>query len=178
MAEAKTKRTTASPAKFLAKVGDEGRRKDCATLVRLMERITGDRAAMWGPSIVGFGTYHYLYASGTAGDWPVAAFSPRARNLTIYLTPGFQEAHPALMAKLGRHTSAKSCLYVRSLADVDLAVLERLIAASVGQVRKLHPPKAAKPAKRATAKNPARRAAARKAARKKATRKAARPARR
>lgn len=138
MAEAKTKRTAASPAAFLAKVKDETTRRDCATLVRLMEKVTGERAAMWGPSIVGFGTYHYVYASGTTGDWPVAAFSPRARSLTIYISPEFDSRAP-LLAKLGRHTSSKSCLYVKSLADVDLAVLERLVAASVADARARHP---------------------------------------
>ena len=171
MAEAKTKRTAASPAAFLAKLKDETTRQDCATLVRLMERITGEKAAMWGPSIVGFGTWHYVYASGTQGDWPLAAFSPRARNLTVYIAPEF-DGRAALLAKLGPHTSSKSCLYVKALADLDLAVLERVIAASMADARARYPTaKTAKPAKRGAAKKSV--------ARKKAVRKkAAKPARR
>jgi len=177
MAEAKTKRTAASPAAFLAKVKDETTRQDCATLVRLMERITGEKAAMWGPSIVGFGTYHSVYASGTEGDWPVAAFSPRARNLTVYIAPEF-DGRAALLAKLGPHTSSKSCLYVKSLADLDLAVLERVIAASMADARARSP--RGKRARTTAKTAPAKRGAKKKAvARKKTVRKkAAKPARR
>lgn len=135
--EAKTKRTNASVAAFIARAGDEATRRDCATLVRLMERVTGDKAAMWGPSIVGFGTYRYVYASGTTGDWPLAGFSPRKPNLVVYLMPGFDE-HTALMKKLGRYKASKSCLYLKSLSDVDLAALERLVTASVAHVRRTY----------------------------------------
>lgn len=138
MAEAKTKRTNASVAAFLARSGNEATRRDCATLVRMMEKVTGDKAAMWGPAIVGFGTYHYAYASGTTGDWPLAAFSPRKASLVVYLMPGFDE-HAALMKKLGPHKASKSCLYLKSLSEVDLAALERLVTVSVARVRKVYP---------------------------------------
>ncbi|MEO6463652.1 MAG: DUF1801 domain-containing protein [Candidatus Eisenbacteria bacterium] len=154
MAEAKTRRTNASVAAFIAGAGDETTRRDCATLVRMMEKVTGDKAAMWGPNIVGFGTYRYVYASGTTGDWPLAGFSPRKQNLTVYLMPGFDE-HAALMKKLGKHKASKVCLYVKSLADVDLAVLEQLVTASVVQLRKTYPvvsPASAQGAKQATRK--------------------------
>jgi hypothetical protein len=166
MAEMKTKRTKASVAAFLARSGDEATRRDCATLVRMMEKATGDKAAMWGPSIVGFGTWHYVYASGRSGDWPLAAFSPRKPSLVVYLMPGFDE-NAALMKKLGKHKAMKSCLYLKSLADVDLAALERLVTASVASARKTYPPMAgaAAAAKKKTVKK---KAAAKKAVRKRA----------
>ena len=143
MAEAKTKPTTESVSDFLAKVDDPRRRADCAALVRLLRRVTGAKAVMWGPSIVGFGTYHYVYASGTAGDWPVAAFSPRKTDLTIYVMGGF-ERHPALMKRLGRYRTGKVCLYIKALADVDAKALEELLTASVAYVRKTYPAGAGK----------------------------------
>jgi hypothetical protein len=162
MAEAKTKRTRVRPAAFLSTVKDESTRRDCATLVRLMEKVTGEPAAMWGTSIVGFGTCHYVYASGTEGDCPLTGFSPRARKLTIYVMSGF-DGHAALLKKLGKHETSKSCLYVKSLADVDLGALAKLLAASVASMRKAYP---------ATA------TAAAGAAKKAATRKVAKPAKR
>jgi hypothetical protein len=174
MTEAKTRRTGESVPAFLARIDDDRVRRDCATLVRLMRRVTGQAPAMWGPSIVGFGTYHYVYASGNEGDWPLAAFSPRKRNLTIYFMPGF-DRDAALLERLGRARTAKSCLYVNSLADVDLAVLERMVADSVARVRRAHPPAASAKA-RAGGKDKAKAAAGTKArAKRKATRKAAKP---
>lgn len=125
-------------------------RRDCATLVTLLSKVTGEPAVMWGPSIVGFGTCHYVYASGRSGDWMLTGFSPRKQNLTIYLMSGF-DAHGSLLKTLGRYTTGKSCLYVRSLADVDLGVLEKLARASVAQTRKAYP--AAGAAKHAKAKS-------------------------
>ena len=130
MAEPKTKPTTASVKEFLNQISDKERRDDCFTVAKMMEEITGDKPTMWGPSIVGFGTFHYKYASGREGDWPVAAFSPRKRDLTLYLTPGF-ERHTEMMQKLGKHSTGKSCLYIKSLKDVDTKVLEQLVRASV-----------------------------------------------
>ncbi len=173
MAEAKTRRTNASVAAFIAGAGDEATRRDCATLVRMMQKVTGEKAAMWGPAIVGFGTYHYVYASGTSGDWPLAAFSPRKQSLTVYLMPGFDE-HAALLKKLGKHKTSKACLYVKSLADVDLAVLERLITDSVVQVRKTYPPVS----DAGVAPKKAVRKATKKVAKKATARQAAKPARR
>jgi hypothetical protein len=130
MAELKTKPTDQSVEAFIAAIPDQGRREDCAALVKLFKRVTGQPARMWGPSIVGFGSYHYTYASGREGDWPVLAFSPRKQNLTLYLMLKYAE-HGALMKKLGKHTTAKSCLYIKRLADIDTKVLEQLIAKSL-----------------------------------------------
>ena len=126
----KTVPTQASVKAFIAGVDDATRRADCLALVKMMEQATGEKAVMWGDAIVGFGTYRYRYASGTAGDWPVAAFSPRKNDLTVYLMPGF-EAQSELLARLGKHKTGKVCLYLKRLADVDLAVLQALIDRSV-----------------------------------------------
>lgn len=138
MAELKTKQTAASVPRFIAGVADVTMRKDCATLVKLMRRVTGASAAMWGTSIVGFGSYDYTYATGRTGTWPLVGFSPRRQNLTIYIMAGFAR-HAALMKKLGRWKGGKSCLYLRSLADVDLAVLEELVSESVAHMRRRYP---------------------------------------
>lgn len=137
-AELKTRPTAASVEAFLAAVKDEGRRRDARTLLELMRRITGEPPSMWGPSIVGFGRYHYRYESGREGDMPVAGFSPRAQALTLYVMGGLS-SHTELLARLGPHTHGKGCLYVKRLADVDLAVLERLIRAGIERVRTLYP---------------------------------------
>ena len=130
MAEQKTKPTGASVEKFLNQVADETRRADCFRIVTIMQDITGEEPKMWGPSIVGFGTFHYKYASGQQGDWPVAAFSPRKQDLTLYIMAGF-DRYDALMTKLGKHKTGGSCLYLKRLADVDIAVLEELVSTSV-----------------------------------------------
>ncbi|MBK6470503.1 MAG: DUF1801 domain-containing protein [Betaproteobacteria bacterium] len=114
----------------MATVADPARRADCETLVRLMEAATGERGQMWGGAIVGFGSYHYVYASGNSGDWPVVAFSPRKTDLSVYIMPGF-ESHASLLQRLGKHKTGKSCLTLKRLADVDLDVLRQLIEASV-----------------------------------------------
>jgi hypothetical protein len=137
MAELKTQRTEASVDAFVSGIADDARREDCMTLLRIMKQATGAEPAMWGPSIVGYGSYHYKYASGREGDWFVAGFSPRKRDLTLYIIAGF-ERYDALMAKLGKHTTGKSCLYIKRLADVDLMVLEELIAASVKHMKQTH----------------------------------------
>lgn len=128
--ENKTQATEASVDAFLDAIADPQRRDDCRHVRALMEAATGAPAVMWGPSIVGFGRYLYRYASGREGEWPVIGFSPRKNDLTLYLMPGF-EAQAALMAKLGKHKTGKSCLYLKRLADVDQAVLEELITRSV-----------------------------------------------
>ena len=117
-------------AQFMATVADPARRADCETLVRLMQAATGERGRMWGGAIVGFASYHYVYASGNSGDWPVVAFSPRKTDLSVYIMPGF-ESHASLLQRLGKHKTGKSCLYLKRLADVDLDVLRQLIEASV-----------------------------------------------
>lgn len=128
--EAKTQPTKASVADFIAAQPDEARRADCRTLVRLMQQASGAAPQMWGSSIVGFGTYAYRYASGREGLWPVVAFSPRKSDLSVYIMPGFERFAP-LLARLGKHKTGKSCLYLKRLADVDTDVLAELIAASV-----------------------------------------------
>jgi hypothetical protein len=130
MAQLKTQKTNASVPAFLKSIADDDRRKDCQTLVRIMKRAVGAEPKMWGSSIVGFGHYHYKYASGRENDWFLAGFSPRKQDLTLYIMAGF-DRYDALMAKLGKHKTGKSCLYLKRLADVDVAVLEDLIAASV-----------------------------------------------
>lgn len=130
MAEPKTKPTKASVKEFLNQIPDKERRDDCFTVAKIMEEITGDKPKMWGPSIVGFGAYHYKYASGREGDWPVAAFSPRKRDLTLYLTPGFDK-QTELMQKLGSHGTGKSCLYIKRLSDIHVPTLKKLIKKSV-----------------------------------------------
>ena len=128
--ENKTQATVASVDAFLDAIADLPRREDCRRVRALMEAATGAPAVMWGPSIVGFGRYRYRYASGREGEWPVTGFSPRKNDLTLYLMPGFEQ-QAALMAKLGKHKTGKSCLYLKRLADVDRVVLEELITRSV-----------------------------------------------
>ena len=130
MAKLKTQKTNASVSAFLKSIADDDRRKDCQTLVRVMKRAVGAEPKMWGSSIVGFGHYHYKYASGRENDWFLSGFSPRKQDLTLYIMAGF-DRYDALMTKLGKHKTGKSCLYLKRLADVDVAVLEELISASV-----------------------------------------------
>jgi hypothetical protein len=138
MAELKTTRNNASVSAFLDAIKDECRRADCKAVARLMQKMTGEKPKMWGTSIVGFGSYHYVYASGREGDWPITGFSPRAQALTLYIMSGF-DGEPALMKKLGKYKTGKSCLYVKSLADVDVAVLEELVRRSIDFIRKKYP---------------------------------------
>jgi len=130
MAQNKTRENNASVGAFLDAVDDPQRRSDARKVAAIMRRVTGERAKMWGSSIVGYGKYHYRYASGREGDWALTGFSPRKQNLAVYIMPGF-EPFAGLMDKLGRYKTGRSCLYIRKLADVDPVVLERLIAESV-----------------------------------------------
>lgn len=136
MAELKTKPTKASVEKFINQLTDETRREDCFKVAKMMEEITGFKPQMWGPSIIGFGSYHYKYASGQEGDWPIAAFSPRKQDLTLYLLPGFQK-NADLMEQLGKHSTGKSCLYIKRLSDVHTPTLKKLIRDSVKRMRKI-----------------------------------------
>ena len=129
MAELKTKPTNASVNKFLNDIADPVKREDSKTVAAMMTEITGHKPKMWGPSIVGFGTHHYKYASGQEGDWPVVGFSPRKQNLTLYVMGALDEDE--LLKKLGKHTTAKSCLYIKRLSDVHLPTLKKLIRLSV-----------------------------------------------
>ena len=134
MATLKTQPTDASVDDFLASVAHERRRRDSLVLLDMMRRITGLEPVMWGASIVGFGRYHYKYASGREGEFMLTGFSPRKRELTLYIMPGFK-GFPTLMKRLGKYRTGKSCLYIRSLDDVDENVLQELIDASVKHMR-------------------------------------------
>ena len=130
MGELKTKPNDASVEAFIMQVDDPKKREDSFAVIKLMQKITGAEPKMWGGSIVGFGTYHYVYATGNSGDWPVVGFSPRKQNLTLYIMAGFSK-YEALMETLGKYKTGKSCLYVKRLSDIDLEVLETLITESV-----------------------------------------------
>jgi hypothetical protein len=130
MADNKTKPTTLSVPAFLDAITDETKRADARTLVKLMQSATGEKPKMWGPSIIGFGSYHYTYESGREGDSPLACFSPRKAATVVYGMTGFSESD-ALLAKLGKYTAGGGCLYIKKLADVDQSVLETLVLKSV-----------------------------------------------
>jgi hypothetical protein len=133
MAELKTKETNESVTAFLDNIADKRRREDCLAVVDIMRAVTKEEPRMWGSSIVGFGRYHYKYESGREGDWMITGFSPRKGDLTLYIMGGF-EAFPDLMQGLGKYKTGKSCLYIKKLADVDAAVLRKLITKSVKQM--------------------------------------------
>ncbi len=127
-AENKTKATKASVSEFIAAVSDEAKRKDAKALVKMMKSATGEKPAMWGPSIIGFGSVHYVYDSGREGDMPLVGFSPRKPAFVLY---GVARTSEAMLDKLGKHTTGKGCLYIKKLADVDVKVLEKMIAFAV-----------------------------------------------
>ena len=135
MAENQTVPTKASVSGFLAKVKDEQKRKDCKVLVQMMQEASGERATMWGPAIVGFGSLHYKYASGREGDMPIIGFSPRKQNLTLYIGGGF-ENYKELLARLGKYKTSNVCLYLKRLDDVHLPTLKQLVRESIKVVRK------------------------------------------
>ena len=134
MAENKTKPTRLSVAAFIDALTDPARRADAKALVKLMQGASGETPKMWGPSIIGFGSYHYKYDSGREGDMPLIGFSPRKAANVLYGMRGSSDSD-ALLAKLGKHTSAKGCLYIKRLADVDQKVLEALATKAVATVR-------------------------------------------
>jgi hypothetical protein len=136
--ELKTKPTEISVDAFIARVKNETRREDAKKLLALMKKATGEKPKMWGPSIVGFGSYHYKYESGHEGDMCVTGFSPRASALVVYILAGFDRCDQ-LLAKLGKHRHGKACLYINKLADIDLRVLEELVAGSLAYVRRKYP---------------------------------------
>jgi hypothetical protein len=138
MAELKTQKNKASVKQFLASIEDPVKRKDCNTLEKLMTQITGCKAEMWGTNMVGFGSYHYTYASGREGDWFLCGFAPRKQALTLYIMDGCK-GYRTLMKKLGRHKTGKSCLYLHQLEDVDQAILAELIKGSVTAMREKYP---------------------------------------
>lgn len=135
MAQLKTVPNTASVKAFIDGIEDDRKRTDSRELLKLMGEITGDKPKMWGDSIVGFGSYHYKYDSGREGDWFVAGFSPRKQALTLYIMAGFRR-FDEILGRLGKFKHGKSCLYVKTLDDVDREVLRELITASVEHVSK------------------------------------------
>ena len=138
MAEQKTSENDRSVEQFLNRIEDEKKRQECFVILSLMQQITGYPPRMWGDSIVGFGSIHYKYATGHEGDMALTGFSPRKQNLTIYIQMGF-ERYTDLMAKLGKYKTGKSCLYIKTVADIDLKVLGKLIERSVTAVQDYYP---------------------------------------
>ena len=135
MAELKTKLNDNSVEDFLNTVEDEQKRKDSFGLLKMMEEISGEPAKMWGKDIVGFGSYHYVYASGREGDWMLSGFSPRKASITLYLMAGFDQLGDEL-SSLGKHKVGKGCLYVKSLSDIDEKVLRKMIKKSIEIMKK------------------------------------------
>ena len=135
MAELKTKVNNASVCKFLKRIKDEGARADCFQILAIMQKATKAEPKMWGTSIVGFGSYHFKYASGREGDWFVTGFSPRKQNLTLYIMGGF-DGHEELLGNLGKYSLGKGCLYIKKLEDVDIKILKELINKSVKRMKK------------------------------------------
>ncbi len=138
MADIKTKPTKIGVVAFIDALTDETRRADAKVLVKLMQGVTGEKPKVWGPSIIGFGSYHYKYENRREGDMPLAGFSPRKAATVLYITKEFSDS-AALLAKLGKHTIGKSCLYIKKLADVDQEVLEVLVVKSVAAMRAKYP---------------------------------------
>jgi len=134
MPENKTKATNVSVSAYIEGLADPMRRSEARELVEVMQRASGEKPKLWGPSIVGFGSYHYKYDSGREGDMPLISFSPRRAAMVLYSMLADTEAK-AVLAKLGRHTTGKGCLYIKKLADVDKTVLETLIKNAVAHYR-------------------------------------------
>lgn len=137
MADAKTKPTKVSVKDFIEKVPDEQKRKDSYELLSMMESITGEKAVMWGPSIIGFGKYHYKYASGHEGDACLTGFSPRKAAISLYIMGAVSE-NQILLSRLGKYKKAVGCLYIKRLSDIDKKVLEQLIKESVDHLKRLY----------------------------------------
>ena len=124
-------------ADYLAAITPAGRKEDAQVLLEIMQALTGEQPVLWGPSIVGFGSYHYRYESGHEGDAPITGFAARKANMVVYVMPGFGE-YESLLRKLGKHKTGASCLYLGRLKNVDIDVLKELISASVSHMRKKH----------------------------------------
>ncbi|MEN9684398.1 MAG: hypothetical protein RLZZ28_184 [Bacteroidota bacterium] len=140
MAKNKTTETNKSVAAFIKQVQDPGRKADSHQIIELMTAATGFEPKLWGPSIVGFGSCHYVYESGREGDMPLVAFSPRSAAIVLYLSGSF-ENREELLARFGKHTTGKGCVYIKRLSDVDLTVLKKMILLSLKHTRKLYPDK-------------------------------------
>jgi hypothetical protein len=139
MAENKTRPTKQSVAKFLNGIEDEQKRRDAKRIDKLFRRVTGVKPTMWGPSIVGYGTYHYKYDSGREGDFMRLGFSPRKQNFSLYIMPGFKK-YDTLLEELGKHKTGVSCLYVKRLDDIDFGVLENLAREAWAEMNRKYPP--------------------------------------
>lgn len=137
VADIKTKPTEGSVDDFLAAVENK-QRNDCLALVELMQSVTGETPKLWGPAMIGFGQYHYVYKSGREGDWFLTGFAPRKQNISIYIMAGF-DRYDELMARLGKYKTGKSCLYVKTLADIDVNVLRQLVTESVHYMKRSWP---------------------------------------
>ena len=137
MAELKTKRNQGDVKAFLNSVENDKKRQDSFKILELMKQVTGKQPEMWGDSIIGFGSYHYTYASGREGDWFLTGFSPRKQNLTLYIMAGF-DGYDQLLRKLGKHSTGKSCLYIKKMDDIDADVLEELVKKSVEHMERAH----------------------------------------
>ena len=136
--ELKTQKNKASVRAFIDAIEDDEKRKDCRRIAAMMRKISGKRASMWGDSIVGFGEYHYKYKNGREGDWPITGFSPRKQNISVYIMPGFSK-YKKQLAKLGKHKTSVSCLYIKRLSDIDEAVLERIVSDSYQRMLAMYP---------------------------------------
>lgn len=137
MSELKTKKNNASVAQFIKTIENDVKRNDSEKLLQIFEDETGETPAMWGDSIVGFGEYHYKYASGQEGDWPKTGFSPRKQSLTIYIMPGF-DAYKDELEKLGKYKTSVSCLYIKKLVGVDETILRKMIRDSYQRMSKMY----------------------------------------
>ena len=140
MSDLKTQPHDGNVEAFLQSVEHDKRREDSFVVLEMMKEITGEEPRMWGPSIVGFGNYHYKYESGREGDFFLAGFSPRKQNLTLYIMSGFSH-YEELLQKLGKHKTGKSCLYINKLENVDLGVLKEMIRESVKMMKEKYPEK-------------------------------------
>ena len=138
MAALKTTPNDRSVEAFLDGIGDEKKKRDSYSILELMRQVTGEEAQMWGDSIVGFGSYHYKYASGREGDWFLTGFSPRKQAITLYIMAGF-DRYEALTSQLGYYKTGKSCLYIKKLEDIDLPTLRELVKQSVEHMVKTNP---------------------------------------
>ena len=138
MNELKTKPTNKSVEEFLKKLEHPTKREDSFKILELMKEVTQEQPVMWGDSIVGFGSYHYKYASGREGDWPIVGFSPRKQNLTVYIMPGF-DRYEEILENLGKFKIGKSCLYINKLKDVNMVSLKELVSESVKYMKEQYP---------------------------------------
>jgi hypothetical protein len=139
MAQLKTQPNKGDVTEFLNSVENDTKREDSFTILELMKEATGEEPVMWGDSIIGFGTYHYKYASGREAEWFLTGFSPRVQNLTLYIMDGFEE-YDDLLGKLGKHSTGKSCLYVKRLENIDLEILKEMVEKSVAHMKTSNAP--------------------------------------